>query len=284
MNVNFDPIQYKLNSKANWNTVAFDYHNNWADKHQGPFGSTKIVANLAKIKQNDKVLDLACGTGAVSKEIIQYLSDEGLLIGVDLSRTALSIAKKSIQNSHVEFLEMDAEYFPFNIFFDKVLCQYGLMFFPNVKKVLENIQKILKKEGMLVVAVHGLPDEVPYFSSIMNPILKYFPDIRPEGTPTVHRFGDPDNLNSELSKAGFFKISIKKFEFYYEVGTFEEYWQDYMNTTANSIRPKIESHGNETILAIKSEAKQNVSKFEANGKIVFPWIVLIASASQMPVV
>lgn len=279
MTSHFDPVQYKLNSKANWNTVASDYHYNWADKHQGPFKSTREIVNLAQINQHDKVLDLACGTGAVSKEIIQYLNRDGLLIGIDLSRTALSIARKSIQNPNVEFLEMDAEHISFNILFDKVLCQYGLMFFPNVGKVLEFIRKILKKDGRLVIAVHGLPEEVPYFNSIMNPVLKYIPDIRPEGTPTVHRFGDPNNLKDELTKACFSNISIKKFNFRYEAGTFEEYWQDYMRSTANSVRPKIESQGNKVISTIKTEAKQNVSKYEVDGRITFPWAVLVASAS-----
>jgi ubiquinone/menaquinone biosynthesis C-methylase UbiE len=278
MTSHFDPVQYKLNSKANWNTVASDYHYNWADKHQGPFKSTRKIVNLAQINQHDKVLDLACGTGAVSKEIMQYLNRDGLLIGIDLSRTALSIARKSIQNPNVDFLEMDAEHISFNILFDKVLCQYGLMFFPNVRKVLEFIRKILKKDGRLVIAVHGLPEEVPYFSSIMSPVLKHIPSIRPEGTPTVHRFGDPDNLKNELTKACFFNISIKKFNFSYEAGTFEEYWQDYMRSTANSIRHKIESQ-EKVISTIKTEAKQNVSKYEIDGKITFPWTVLIASAS-----
>lgn len=280
MNPQFDPVQYKINSKANWNVVAFDYHNNWADKHQGPFKSTRKIVKIAGINQHDKVLDLACGTGAVSKEIAQYLHDDGFLIGVDLSRTALSIAKKSIQNPNVEFVEMDAEYLSFNMLFDKALCQYGLMFFPNVGKVLKSIYKILKKDGRFVLAVHGLPDEVPYFSCIMNPVLKFIPNIRPEGTPTVHRFGDPDNLNNELAKARFSSISIKKFNFCYEVDTFEEYWQDYMHSTANSIRSKIESYGNEVVSQIKKESKQNASKYEINGRIIFPWSVLIAIASK----
>jgi len=278
MSSQFDPIQYKINSKANWNTVAFDYHNNWADKHHGPFKSTREIVSIAGLNPHDKVLDLACGTGAVSKEIIQHLQMDGYLIGVDLSRTALSIAKKSIHNSNVEFLEMDAEHFSFNILFDKILCQYGLMFFPNVEKVLRSVKTILKKDGVFVVAVHGTPEDVPYFSCIMNPILKFIPDIRPEGTPTVHRFGNPDKLNNELTKAGFNNISIKKFNFSYEVETFEEYWQDYMHSTANSIRPKIESYGDKAVTQIKMEAKQNVSRYEKDGRIIFPWLVLIASA------
>jgi 2-polyprenyl-3-methyl-5-hydroxy-6-metoxy-1,4-benzoquinol methylase len=79
MSAIFDPAQYKINSKANWNTVAFDYHHNWADKKMGPFKSTTKVVDAADIKPNDKVLDIACGTGVVSKEISRHLCKEGFL-------------------------------------------------------------------------------------------------------------------------------------------------------------------------------------------------------------
>jgi ubiquinone/menaquinone biosynthesis C-methylase UbiE len=279
MTLHFDPTQYKINSKDNWNTVAFDYHNNWADKHIGPFKSSIEIVRLAKIKPNEKVLDVACGTGAVSKEIVRHLNKDGLLVGIDLSRAALSIARNSIQSSNAEFLEVDAENFAFNFIFDKVLCQYGLMFFPNTKKVLKSIRNILRENGKLVIAVHGSQEEVPYFSSIMNPILRHIPDIRPEGTPTAHRFGEPNGLRSELLEAGFSNVSIKKLAYNYEIDTFEEYWQDYMRSTANSIRPKLDSSGPDIVTKIKMESKQNTSKYTKDGKIHFPWIVLIASAS-----
>jgi hypothetical protein len=67
------------------------------------------------------------------------------------------------------------------------------------------------------------------------------------------------------------------YNFVYKPGTFEEYWEDYMHSTANSIRSKIESHGKEIMEKIKKDAKKNASKYEEGGKLVFPWIVLIAS-------
>src|SRR5579863_10480512 len=92
----FDPVQYKITTKANWNTVAPDYHYNWADQKVGPFQSTTELVKNADIRPDDKILDVACGTGAVSKEISQCLGANGLLVGIDLSRTALEIARKSI--------------------------------------------------------------------------------------------------------------------------------------------------------------------------------------------
>ena len=199
------------------------------------------------------------------------------MIGIDLSRTALGIARRSIIFPNSDFIEMDAENIGFNFRFDKVTCQYGLMFFPDSTKTLKAIRETLRTEGKIVIAVHGLPEDVPYFSTIMRPILKHIPDIKPDGTPTVHRFGDPKDIISELSKAGFSDISVTRHEFVYEAGTFEEYWNDYMNSTANSIRAKLESHGKEIMDKIKKDSLENATRYEINDNIVFPWTVLVAS-------
>jgi hypothetical protein len=130
---------------------------------------------------------------------------------------------------------------------------------------------------MLVVAVHGLAEDVPYFSTIMKPILEHVPDIRPVGTPTVHRFGNPKDLETELKKAGFESVSVERYDFAYKPGTFDEYWDDYMHSTANSIRSRLESHGNEVMGKIKQDARKNATRYEKDSNITFPWTVLVAS-------
>ena len=274
----FDPIEYKINTKANWNIVAPRYHNNWVDKAVGPFKSTKELVRSLEIKPNDLVLDLACGTGAVSKEISHRLGSSGRLVGIDISRVALNIAKDTIQYQDIDFIEMDAENIGLHGDFDKIVCQYGLMFFPDVNKVLKSIRSIMKKSGKLAIAVHGTQEEVPYFSSVMNSILNYIPDIRIKGTPSVHRFGNPDDLQNELLLAEFSGIKIRKYTFAYDAGTFEEYWSDYIQSTANAIWPKIESKGIEIISLIKKDSAKNASQFIKNKRIIFPWVVLVAIA------
>jgi SAM-dependent methyltransferase len=172
---------------------------------------------------------------------------------------------------------MDAENIGFSFKFDKATCQYGLMFFPDSIKVLKSIRNILNHNGMLAVAVHGLAEDVPYFSTIMKPILEHIPDIRPEGTPTVHRFGNPDSLRAELASGGFSDITVTKYDFAYKPGTFDEYWTDYMRSTANSIRSKIEGHGDAVMEKIKNDARNNASRYEKDNSIVFPWTVLVAT-------
>ena len=280
MSSTFNPIEFKINTRINWNTVAPQYHNNWANSDAGPFKSTKELVKAAEIKPDDSVLDIACGTGVVLKEISHLLGNLGILVGIDISRVALCIAKKSIRFRNADFVEMDAENLGFHVNFDKIVCQYGLMFFPDVSKVLKSIRDIMKKGGKIAIAVHGTQTGVPYFSCIMNSILHHIPDIRVKGTPTVHRFGEPEDLKKEISSAGFVDIKIKKFTFIYHTGNFDEYWSDYMNSTANSIWPKIKTRGSELVNAIKKEAEKNTAQFIKNEKIDFPWDVLIATANK----
>ena len=288
---NFDSIRYKNNTRLNWNTVAPKYHEDWASTYTGPFKSTIELVKLAEINQNDMVLDLACGTGAVANEVIKlvynnhksnHINNGVALVGVDISRVALSIAKSSIYYRFPKsfFIEMDSENLGFrNGSFNKILCQFGLMFFPNTFHVLKQLNDLLIKGGKLVISVHGTSEGVPYFSCIMNSILKYIPDIRPKGTPSVHTFGNPDDLYNTLENASFHDIAIRKYTFLYEAGTFDEYWSDYMTSTANSIRSIIESKGAHILSTIKEESKVSANRFTDNtGMLSFPWDVLIATA------
>lgn len=273
----FDPVNYKLAAMQNWNAVASDYHYSWAGVGKGPFKSTSELVRIADIKQNDRVLEVACGTGAVTSAVMQRLGSPGLLIGIDFSSGALRIAKSSTPCG--QFFQMDAEYIGLHTQFDKILCQYALMFFPNSRLVLASLRNLLRPRGMLSVAVHGTPEGVPYFSTIMEPVLKSIPDIRPAQAPTVHRFGNPTYLEDELSGAGYQTVTVRKMTFEYQAGTFEQYWSDYLATTANSIRKRIEQ--DESILyTIKSQAGQRALAFTENGKVTFPWDVLIATAEK----
>lgn len=175
---------------------------------------------------------------------------------------------------------MDADSMGLCLAFDKILCQYALMFFPNPARVLRTLYELLKYDGKIALAVHGTPEGVPYFSTIMEQVLRHMPDVRPEGTPTVHRFGDVEDLEAVISSAGFCSISIKEFTFDYEAGTFEEYWSDYMSNTANSIRAMIETKGSGLVLLIKNEAERKAMQFAKDGRLCFPWQVLIATARR----
>jgi len=274
--------EYKQRNIKIWNEVAPRYHKRWASMNKGPFQSTKKLVELVNINKGNTVLDVACGTGVVTNEIQKKIGKSGYVIGIDTSSTAIKIAKKWNNNKvNVNFVNIDAEKFSFSKKFDVVTCQYALFFFPNAQKALKNMKNSLKESGNIGISVHGSKDKVPFFSSILDSVIKYIPDYVPPGSPDLDRFGTKSALKLEVSKAGFSNVIVKEFVFNYSPGKFEDYWRNYLKYIAKPLKEKLSeldfSKRKELKYLVKEKTLQYTKK---NGEIVFPWQVLILSAKN----
>ena len=274
--------EYKKRNMKIWNEVAPRYHKRWASVNKGPFQSTKKLIELIKINEKNLVLDVACGTGVVTKQIQKKVGKSGYVIGIDTSTTAIKIAKKENEkNKNLDFLNADAENFSFSKKFDIVTCQYALFFFPNAQKALKNIKNSLKKSGMIGISVHGSNDNVPFFSSILDSATKYIPDYIPPGTPNLDRFGTKSALRTEVRKAGFTNIVTKEFIFNYNPGKFEDYWKNYIKYIAKPLKEKLNALEYSKRKEFKNSVKEKTLQYtKRNGDIIFPWQVLILTAKN----
>ncbi len=225
-----------------WNEVAPRYHKRWASEDKGPFASTKKLVDLVDIKKGNKVLDVACGTGVVTKKITQKIGKTGYVIGADTSITAIKIAKKwNNKTSNLFFVNADAENLSFKEKFNVITCQYALFFFPNASKALKNMRKNLKESGKLGMSVHGHRDKVPYFGNILNAVIQFIPEYIPPGTPDFDRFGTKKSFRDEVKKSGFSNVIVKDFTFKYSPGNFDDYWRNYLKYVAKPIKEKLNS-------------------------------------------
>ena len=274
--------EYKQRNMKIWNEVASRYHKRWASVNKGPFQSTKKLIELIKINKNNRVLDVACGTGVVTKEIQKKVGKLGYTVGIDTSTTAIKIAKKwNNKKKNLDFINIDAENFTFSKKFDIVTCQYALFFFPNAQKALKNMKKSLKKTGKIGISVHGSKNNVPFFSSILDSATKYIPDYVPPGTPNLDRFGTKSTLRTEVSKAGFSKIVVKEFVFNYSPGKFEDYWENYIKYIAKPLKEKLNALEYSKRKEFKKLVKEKTIQYtNKNGKITFPWQILILTAQN----
>ena len=272
--------KYKKRNMKIWNEVAPRYHKRWASVNKGPFQSTKKLIELIKINKNNRVLDVACGTGVVTKQIQKKVGKSGYVVGIDTSTTAIKIAKKE-NKKNLDFLNADAENLSFSKKFDIVTCQYALFFFPNAQKALKNIKNSLKKSGIIGISVHGSKDNVPFFSSILDSATKYIPDYIPPGTPNLDRFGTKSALKTEVRKAGFSNIVTKEFIFNYNPGKFEDYWQNYIKYIAKPLKEKLNALEYSKRKEFKNSVKEKTLQYtKRNGDIIFPWQVLILTAKN----
>lgn len=280
MTKKFNPTEYKKRNMQVWNEVAPRYHKRWASTHMGPFSITKELIKLAKIRKDDKILDIASGTGVVTKEIVSKISSNGFVVGIDSSKTAIDIARRSNgKKRNLDFVLADAESVKFKEIFDVVTCQYALFFFPNARKALVNAKKFLKKDGTLAIAVHGI--DVPFFNSILDAVTEFIPDYIPQGVPDLDRFGTKKSLSNVVKKAGFSKISVKEFTFTYSPGTFSDYWENYLKYIAKPLKEKLNKLSSQKRKQVRELAKKNCEPYtKKNGEIIFPWQVLLLTAKK----
>lgn len=278
----FNQSEYKKRNITIWDEIAPRYHKRWARLNNGPFQSTQKLVELIKINEGDKVLDLACGTGVVTKKISEKIGKLGYVVGIDSSFTAIKIAKKwNGRKLNLDFINMDAEKFYFNTKFDVVTCQYALFFFPDAQKALKNVKNCLKDGGILGVSVHGHRDKVPFFSSILDPVTRFIQDYTPPGSPDLDRFGTKKALKEEIRKAGFSKIIVKDFVFKYNPGKIEDYWRNYLKYIAKPLKEKIDLLDKSQRKELKNMVKENTEPYtKDNGDIEFPWEVLVLTAKK----
>lgn len=275
----FNPTEYKKRNMKIWDEVAPRYHKRWASTSSGPFQSTKELVRLAKIKKGDYVLDVASGTGVVTKKISSKISNSGYVVGIDQSKKAIDVARTWNHKKNLDFVLADAENVSFKQVFDVVTCQYALFFFPNSQKALRNAKQALKKGGTLAISVHGI--DVPFFSSILDAVTKFIPDYIPPGSPDLDRFGTKKALAKEITKAGFSKVIVKEFTFGYSPGKFSNYWNNYLKYIAKPLKEKLDKLSKKQKSEIRELAKKNTLPFtKKDGTIVFPWQVLILTAKK----
>jgi ubiquinone/menaquinone biosynthesis C-methylase UbiE len=124
---------------------------------------SKRIIELAEIKEQDKVLDLACGTGWLSSKLEIFKVD---IYGLDITPAMLLKAKKMIKG---DFVIGCAEALPYSdTSFDVVLCNMAFSHF-ECHKVIEEIDRVLKQGGRFVVTVSI--DPIPSFYDA----IKYYP-------------------------------------------------------------------------------------------------------------
>jgi len=110
-----------------------------------------IPSILSLCGEGSSVLDVACGQGALTRELARRFP---VVVGVDRSAELIGIAKEHDGPPHVRYLTGDAEalsYFP-DASFDGATCCLSLTDFDDLNAVLEATSRVLKRDAWLVVA------------------------------------------------------------------------------------------------------------------------------------
>ena len=111
------------------------------------------------LKSRERVLDIACGTGVVSRYAATRVGFLGHVTGVELNPGMLEVARQISACYDIEFVEGSALELPVpDSQFDAVLCQQAIMFFPDRVKAVREMYRVLKPGGRVGLNVWRTPE------------------------------------------------------------------------------------------------------------------------------
>lgn len=160
----------------------------------------------------NSVLDLGCGTGALSARLTQDYGPSLRLLGSDISQIMLERAQeKNKENHNVTFRQGDAQIDDFGAErFDLVISRFGSMFFDDPIKAFSNIRQAMSKGGTLVFACWAPYKENEFFYLPRDLLREYGDETsKPEARAAgPFAFCDKEYLNEILSASGYKNIKI----------------------------------------------------------------------------
>jgi ubiquinone/menaquinone biosynthesis C-methylase UbiE len=169
----------------------------------------KLVAERAARLQPARILETAAGTGIVTRAVSQALP-QAQIVATDINPAMLELAAGHVQSERVAFERADAQDLPFaEGDFDLVLCQFGVMFFPD--KVLANgeARRVLGPGGHYMLVTFDRAELNPVPKGAGEAVDELFPDDPPQYMERgPFSYADPELIEHDLRAAGFTDIEL----------------------------------------------------------------------------
>jgi SAM-dependent methyltransferase len=174
----------------------------------GPWA--EFVVRLAEPQRGERVLDVACGTGAATRFAAQRA---GQAVGVDIASGMIEVARRHREpdNCVIEWRCGDACDLDFaDAAFDLCLCLQGLQHFSERERALKQMRRVLKPSGRLVAAVWARIEDTPGLDAVRLALEADQIDASAFRRPFA--LGDPDALEAMVRRSGFSSVVVRLHE------------------------------------------------------------------------
>jgi SAM-dependent methyltransferase len=178
------------------------------DKYLVPLIFEPYAADLAKrlsSRSLSRVLEIAAGTGVVTRALASVLPPNVSIVATDLNQAMLDQAAAVGTSRPVEWRQADAMQLPFKDgTFDAVVCQFGVMFFPEKSKAFSQARRALRPGGVFVFNVWDRITENEFADTVTTALESVFPGDPPRFMARVpHGYHDPRTIERDLANGGF---------------------------------------------------------------------------------
>lgn len=166
------------------------------------------VLHAANVQTGDAVLDVACGTGVLAREAEKCVGPDGSVVGVDINGGMLAVAAQKAPAIVWEVGPAEALPFPDNTF-DRVVSQFGLMFFEDQAEAIAEMGRVLRPGGTMAVAVWGALSETPGYAAVAQMLDELFGPGVAQSIQAPYSLGDTRELARIFTAANVGDFSIR---------------------------------------------------------------------------
>jgi SAM-dependent methyltransferase len=178
------------------------------DRYLVPLIFEPYAADLAKrlgARSVSRVLEVAAGTGAVTRALASALPDTTSIVATDLNQGMLDQAAAVGTSRAVEWRQADALQLPFEDgTFDAIVCQFGVMFFPDKARAFSEARRVLRPGGVFIFNVWDRIGENEFPDIVTGALETLYPDDPPRFLArTPYGYHDQRIIERDLASGGF---------------------------------------------------------------------------------
>jgi ubiquinone/menaquinone biosynthesis C-methylase UbiE len=156
------------------------------------------------------VLETAAGTGRVTHHLKNELGSATNMVVTDINPDMLAVAKEKVTGKNITWQQADAMDLPFaDNSFDVVVCQFGIMFYPDKLKGMQEAFRVLKKGGTYLFNVWDTVDVNPMAKTAREIIMNFFQNDPPAFYNIPFGYNDTNEISASLREAGFTDIHFE---------------------------------------------------------------------------
>jgi SAM-dependent methyltransferase len=169
--------------------------------------ATDIAARVARRAPN-RVLEIAAGTGVVTRQLAKTLGLNAAIIATDLNQAMLDHARTCGTVRAVEWRTADAMQLPFtDESFDVVVCQFAAMFFPDKPKAFSEARRVLRPGGLFAFNVWDRIEQNEFADAVTQALESVFPHDPPRFLARIpHGYHDASVIATDLARGGFDRV------------------------------------------------------------------------------
>ena len=163
------------------------------------------LASRLVSRRLSRVLEIAAGTGVVTRKLAAALPAGISIVATDLNQAMLDLASSIGTARPVKWRQADAMQLPFDdAVFDAVVCQFGVMFFPDKAKAFSEARRVLKPGGVFLFNAWDRIEESEFAHTVSEAMASFFPADPPRFMArTPHGYHDVATIAQDLRHGGF---------------------------------------------------------------------------------